>query len=387
MPKARDTADPLRPGETGEGGAAKGPTRAGGQIRVLSGTAKTSAATGIVAAVGGRYGIRFEATTTDWFEALKAEHVSMLDIFDKILSTGIDQTAMRASLVMKLKFILTAHAIQEENVIYPALRQAGSGHADSLDSDHGHMKSHLHQLETMAKDSPEWLPQACDFRAILMEHMRHEEVEVFPAFRQRLSPEENKRLTSLMDRERTKLNLGPASHSRTVFRKLDELPEPQRNRIGNLIEQVRQVLHESDVIEGQGVGPLVELDIGRAAVDRLATDDLSIDWAQSRLLGAPQMAKELGISPATLANWRREGRVVAFKRDLRNYHYPRRQIYRGRVIEGLSDIVRRFDHVEDGWEWLVTPNSRTQGLPPIDRLRLGAREEVERAAEGALDFA
>jgi hypothetical protein len=184
-----------------------------------------------------------------------------------------------------------------------------------------------------------------------------------------------------------KPDAGKVSFARPVFRKLDELPEPQRDRMRNLLEQVRQALHESGVIEGQGVGPLVDLDSGRAAVGRLATDDLSIDWAQSKLLGAPQMAKELGISPATLANWRREGRVVAFKRDLRNYHYPGRQIYRGTVIEGLCDIVRRFDHVEDGWEWLVTPNSQTQGLPPIDRLRLGAREEVKRAAEGALDFA
>jgi large subunit ribosomal protein L9 len=168
---------------------------------------------------------------------------------------------------------------------------------------------------------------------------------------------------------------------------LDELPGQRLDQFGDLLEQARQVIQEPEAMAGQGLGPLVDLAVGRAAIDRAAVDDLSSDWAQSELLGAADMAKEVGISPATLAIWRREGHVLAFKRDRRNYYYPKRQIHRSAPIAGLAAIAARFGEIEDAWEWLVTPNVHTSGLPPIDRLRLGAREEVERAAEGAFDVA
>jgi large subunit ribosomal protein L9 len=167
---------------------------------------------------------------------------------------------------------------------------------------------------------------------------------------------------------------------------VEELTEQGLDQLGDLLEKARHVIQNSEVIAGTGVGPLVGVAVGRGAVDKIATDDLSIDWAQSKLLGAAEMAKELNISPATLATWRRDGHVIAFKRDRRNFYYPQRQAHRGAVIEGLIPITRHFAQVEDAWEWLVTPNIHTQGLPPIDRLRLGAREEVERAVEGSLDF-
>ena len=78
--------------------------------------------------------------------------------------------------------------------------------------------------------------------------------------------------------------------------------------------------------------------------------------------------------------------MIAFKRDRRNYSYPLRQVYRGAPINGLARIARYFDQPDAAWEWMVTANVYTQGLAPIDRLRLGKLKEVERAAEGAIDF-
>jgi hemerythrin superfamily protein len=174
---------------------------------VLAGAALAGAAVGIAANFGRKFLMQMPAAAAgDWFDALKAEHAATLALFDQIEATNDDQTAMRATLLMKLKYALTKHAHEEEAVIYPALRQANSAHdADALNSEHGYVKTYLYELETMAKDSPEWLARVRDFRAMLHEHIRMEEEEVFPAFRNLMTAEQNARITSLMNKEGFKM--------------------------------------------------------------------------------------------------------------------------------------------------------------------------------------
>ena len=178
-----------------------------GNTGVLVGAAMAGAAVGIAANVGRKLFVQFTSGATgDWFDALKTEHAMTLAIFDKIEATDDSQGITRANLLMKLKYALDKHAHQEENVIYPALRQANSTHdADALTSEHGYVKTYLYELETLPNTSPEWLARVRDFRAMIEEHMRMEENEVFPAFRKVLTPEQNARITSLMNKEGFKL--------------------------------------------------------------------------------------------------------------------------------------------------------------------------------------
>jgi hemerythrin-like domain-containing protein len=53
----------------------------------------------------------------------------------------------------------------------------------------------------MRKDSPEWLARVRDFRQMIQGHMREEENEIFPRFRELLSDEQNSRITSMMNKE------------------------------------------------------------------------------------------------------------------------------------------------------------------------------------------
>jgi hemerythrin-like domain-containing protein len=174
-----------------------------GNTGVLVGAAMAGAAVGIAANVGRKLFVQFTSGATgDWFDALKNEHAMTLAIFDKIEATDDSQSVARANLLMKLKYALDKHAHQEENVIYPALRQANSAHdADALNSEHGYVKTYLYELETIPNTSPEWLARVRDFRAMIEEHMRMEENEVFPAFQKMLTPEQNARITSLMNKE------------------------------------------------------------------------------------------------------------------------------------------------------------------------------------------
>lgn len=172
-------------------------------VGVLTGAALAGAAIGMAANVGRKLFVQFSTGATgDWFDALKAEHQATRAIFDKIEATDDSQTMMRAHLLMKLKYALDKHAVEEENVIYPALREANLAHdADALNSEHGYVKTYLYELETIAKDSPEWLARVHDFRTMIEEHMRMEEDEVFPSFRETMSSEQNARLTSMMNKE------------------------------------------------------------------------------------------------------------------------------------------------------------------------------------------
>ena len=179
----------------------------GGNAGILAGAAIAGAAVGIAANFGRKFLMQMPAAAAgDWFEALKAEHAATLAVFDKIEATDDSQTAMRATLLMKLKYALTKHAHQEEAIVYPALRQANLAHdADALNAEHGYVKTYLYELESMPKDSPEWLARVSDFRAMLEEHIRMEEEEVFPAFKKIMSEEQNAKLTSLMNKEGFKM--------------------------------------------------------------------------------------------------------------------------------------------------------------------------------------
>jgi hemerythrin superfamily protein len=179
----------------------------GGSAGVLAGAALAGAAIGIAANVGRKLFVQFAgAASGDWFDALKAEHQLTRGIFDKIEATDDSQGMVRSVLLMKLKYALAKHANEEENVVYPALREANMAHdADALNGEHGYVKTYLYELETIANTSPEWLARVRDFRTMIEEHMRMEEEEVFPAFRKLLSEEQNARLTSMMNKEGFKM--------------------------------------------------------------------------------------------------------------------------------------------------------------------------------------
>ena len=170
---------------------------------VLVGAAVAGAAVGLAANMGRKMLMQgMSAASGDWADALMTEHKMTLAIFDKIEATDDSQTTMRSHLLAKLKYALSKHAIEEEMVIYPALRQANrTEEADDLTSEHGIVKTYLYELETMDNDSPQWLARVRDFRTMIEEHIREEENEIFPGLRAQLSEDQNSMLTTMMNKE------------------------------------------------------------------------------------------------------------------------------------------------------------------------------------------
>jgi hemerythrin superfamily protein len=168
----------------------------------------------IAAALGGaaigfaaNYGRKFlmqgmEAAVGDWDEILMAEHEMALAIFDKMLATDETQSFKRKMLLMKLTHALDKHAHQEEMVVYPALREANeTTDADTLEGEHGYIKTYIYELNEAGPESPTWLEKVREFRALVSRHAHMEEEEVFPRFKQGLTEEQNARVTSLVNRD------------------------------------------------------------------------------------------------------------------------------------------------------------------------------------------
>jgi hypothetical protein len=129
-----------------------------------------------------------EASIGDWDEILATEHDMALGLFDKMLATDESQTFKRKMLLMKLTHALDKHAHAEEMVVYPALREAGeAGDADTLENEHGYIKTFIYELNQMGPDSPNWLDKVREFRQLVS--------------KRELDEEQNARVTGLVNRD------------------------------------------------------------------------------------------------------------------------------------------------------------------------------------------
>jgi hypothetical protein len=56
-------------------------------------------------------------------------------------------------------------------------------------------------------------------------------------------------------------------------------------------------------------------------------------------------------------------------------------------LAGIAEALAVMADPDETWEWLVTPNTYTEGEPPLILLERGQVKAVQRAADSALDFA
>lgn len=203
-PKPRTTrtrADGTNSNKSDNGSSGSGSTGA------LLGAAAAGVALGVAAMIGRKVAVQAPTVLAgDWDQALAAEHAATLKIFDAIEATTIENTTKRAILLAQLKHALAKHALQEENAVYPALRDAGEvDAADSLNKDHGYVKQYLYELTNCPRDSERFLQIVRKFRVDIEKHVAEEENELFPSLKAKLSDEANKALTKAMNKEGFKL--------------------------------------------------------------------------------------------------------------------------------------------------------------------------------------
>lgn len=147
------------------------------------------------------------ASGRDPFDMLAHDHRIILGLLEDMERSPDNATFTRMQKLLQLKRRLSAHALAEEDVIYPLLHDAAGAVTDvrHLYSEHAEMKIHLHALEQMPKNDPDWARRAGELRALILSHVRQEEEIDFPKLRAALSERETRRMTGNMQREKALL--------------------------------------------------------------------------------------------------------------------------------------------------------------------------------------
>ena len=194
----RDSKGRFKGSSSSKGGEGKS-----SNFGMVAGAVAGGAALGILAMFGRKAAVQAPtALAGNWDEALVLEHQATLKVFDAIEATDEHNTVKRSMLLSHLKHALLKHAVEEENVIYPALREIGQRDAaDALTKEHGYVKQYLYELENTPNASPAWIAKVREFRADIEKHMQEEEMQLFPMLRSQLSEEKNKALTLTMNKE------------------------------------------------------------------------------------------------------------------------------------------------------------------------------------------
>jgi hemerythrin superfamily protein len=179
-------------------------TRTG--LMVASAAAVVGLLGGIAVAAGRRAAAEAaEALTGDWIDALKAEHLLLIELFDDLEETHQTDIAKRRRLAGRLRAAFDKHAFQEESVIYPAYAAVDPEGARQAYADHAEIKILLYGLENAAPDSLGFLHAVHRLRRRAEDHMRQEEDELFPRLQHMLDTPQAAQLTAQMHRAGVKL--------------------------------------------------------------------------------------------------------------------------------------------------------------------------------------
>ena len=142
----------------------------------------------------------------DWEGQLKSEHRKIKRLLKAMVDSEIGQGARRATLLADLAETLNRHALEEETVIYPALKAGGGDElAGELYEDHAGMKALVSRLQDIALDDPTWADEAKALRTLVTRHIREEERDLFPLLHDLGDDRHNAKLTRLVRRQGAKL--------------------------------------------------------------------------------------------------------------------------------------------------------------------------------------
>jgi hypothetical protein len=145
------------------------------------------------------------AMTGDWYDGLVGEQRRIETLFKQIVETTDAQLARRGRLLEALNALLTRHALQKENVLYPALRATDHGASSTpLAAELFEIKTYLYELESTPKNDPRWMRKAKALKTLVEEHIESES-KVLEKFQKELSDADRQRITRSMHREALKL--------------------------------------------------------------------------------------------------------------------------------------------------------------------------------------
>jgi hemerythrin superfamily protein len=154
--------------------------------------------TGTISGAGGR----------DAFEGLIEDHRKVLALLDEMIEA---EAPRRMALFLQLKRDLSKHALSEEDVVYPLLRERAHDYEDTQRNyaEHAEMKIALASIEELLMNadltSDTWREHMRRLRHLIAAHARHEEDNEFPRLRESLGDEKRAAVSGMIAREKALL--------------------------------------------------------------------------------------------------------------------------------------------------------------------------------------
>jgi iron-sulfur cluster repair protein YtfE (RIC family) len=139
--------------------------------------------------------------------SLVDDHRAILSHLDAMVESADSEAFHRTQHLLRLKRRLAAHAMAEEDIVYPALRE----HLETVDDathlyeEHAEMKVLLYKLEQTPKSDEQWHLHATELRTLIQRHVRQEEEVDFPKLRATLDKAMSAELASKIAREKALL--------------------------------------------------------------------------------------------------------------------------------------------------------------------------------------
>jgi hemerythrin-like domain-containing protein len=124
-------------------------------------------------------------------ELLKADHKKVKDILAQLSESTDRASKKRAELVAKLEMEITIHTKLEEEILYPAYKEAGGKEQEKMyyeaKEEHRTVDSLvLPDLKATETTTPEFAGRAKVVKELLEHHIEEEETEMFPEARKLL---------------------------------------------------------------------------------------------------------------------------------------------------------------------------------------------------------
>ena len=125
------------------------------------------------------------AAGQDPFEGLIREHRQLLSLLTKMENTPRKNRLKRLALFFTFKRTIGKHAMAEEDIIYPLLRNdaARVAETEKLYREHARMKVLLFELDRSVNEDEAWSARVRDLRNEIEPHARQEEEVEFPHLR------------------------------------------------------------------------------------------------------------------------------------------------------------------------------------------------------------
>jgi hemerythrin-like domain-containing protein len=153
----------------------------------------------------------------DAIELLKADHREVEELLNRIADLEEDDAEERGELFEQVKAKLKAHETIEQEIFYPAAKEAGE-EAEEIVS-HSYVEHHLVDvlIDEIGEVSPgdeEWTAKTHVLKELVMHHVEEEQDELFPAARNELEKERLEQLGEEMQARKDEM-LGAAVGAET----------------------------------------------------------------------------------------------------------------------------------------------------------------------------